>query len=70
MLDTGLIRAAVPMRIASGFIGHEANGYDEKCSDHRIADYTDALGNTMLDIDRVLLIIASGFTIKWEESGK
>ena len=70
MLETGLIRAAVPMRIASGFIGHEVNGYDEKCSDHRIADYTYALGNTMLDIDRVLLIIASGFTIKWSESDK
>ena len=70
MLETGLIRAGTPMRIASGFIGHEVNGFDQKCADRRIKDYTYALGNTMLDIDRVLLIIMSGFTIKWEESDK
>ena len=44
MLETGLIRAGTPMRIATWFIGHEVNGYDEKCADHRIADYTYALG--------------------------
>ena len=64
MLETGLIRAGTPMRIASGFIGHEVNGYGAKCADHRIADYTYALGRTMLDIDRVLLIIAPEFTVK------
>ena len=64
MLETGLIRVAVPIRIASEFIDHEVDGYDEKCADHRIADYTYALGSTVLDIDRVLLIIAPGFIVK------
>ena len=39
-------------RIASSFIGHEVDGYDQKKGDRRIKDYTYALGHTMRDVSR------------------
>ena len=68
MLETGLIRCGVPARLASAFIGHEVDDFDNKKGDRRIKDYTYALGHTMRDVVRVLMIISSGFKKTWGET--
>ena len=68
MLETGLVRCGVPSRIASAFIGHEVIANDDKNGDKRIKDYTYALGYTMRDKVRTLMVISSGFKCQWHDT--